>query len=524
MQRRIRRNKSRRKSHWRGRGAIAALLISIVLTGTAPAQSTITGATADSASADSYNDWIIYHIMVGYFRNGSRANDGFGLRRWMHRNYAGGDLQGILQQVDYLQDLGINAVWLSPIFMAETSHGYDVTNYYRIGDAVAVPREPEASMTLFRELVTALHERGIRVILDLPLNHGSRSYDKRHGDPNKRKPRYTKAKQEAEKTWEGWGTNYAYWNFEDEDTREFLKEVALYWLVEENVDGLRMDYIRGVPHEFWAELYAAVKSAKPDAFLFGEAWQDAAMQEPNARDIAEYYEPVEGRRQFDGLLDFPLQITMIDVFARGGPVEQLQTWIERTESLYGGLGTPLYFVDNHDLARFMSWAGAPADRRLLAALKFMSALSGANVLFYGTETGLAGGSPQRGFIDNSRVAMPWSSMNEELIQKTSDILDLRGRHPALSHGEYVPLVSDDSALALLKTHPQGDVLVGVNMSDSARTLHFALPGRDIATAQNLSGRGVPQASGDGNLSWDLPPFSTELVDLGGAATAEGGDN
>jgi hypothetical protein len=62
------------------------------------------------------------------------------------------------------------------------------------------------------------------------------------------------------------------------------------------------------------------------------------------------------------------------------------------------------------------------------------------------------------------------------------------------------------------------------MSDSARTLQYALTGRDIATAQNLTGRGVPQASGDGNLSWDLPPFSTELVDLGGAATAEGGDN
>jgi len=287
-----------------------------------------------------------------------------------------------------------------------------------------------------------------------------------------------------------------------------------------------MDYIRGVPHEFWAELYAAVKSAKPDAFLFGEAWQDAATQEPNALDIAEYYQPVDGRRQFDGLLDFPLQITMVDVFARGGSVEQLKIWIERTESLYGGLGTPLYFVDNHDLARFMSWAGAPADKRLLATLTFMCALSGANVLFYGTETGLAGGSPQRGFIDNSRVAMPWSDMNEELIEKASNILSMRAGHPALSQGQYVPLLADDGALALLKTHPEGDVLVGVNMSDSARTLTIALPGRDPATtrARSLTNGGVPQNGGDGSLSWELAPFSTQLVDLGDGAATEGGDN
>jgi glycosidase len=479
------------------------------------------GAEATRGATQNYNEWIVYHIMVGYFRNGSRENDGFGLRKWMHRNYAGGDLQGILQQVDYLAGLGINAVWLSPIFAAETSHGYDVINYYRIGDAVAVPREPEASLRLFRELVAALHERGIRVILDLPLNHGSRSYDKRNGDPNKRKPRYTRAKQDAEKTWEGWGANYAYWNFDDADTREFLKEVALYWLVDENVDGLRMDYIRGVPHEFWAELYATVKAAKPDAFLFGEAWQDAATQEPNAVDIAEYYKPVDGRRQFDGLLDFPMQITMVDVFARGGSVEQLSFWLERTGALYGGLGTPLYFVDNHDLARFMSWATAPADKRLLAAITFMTALSGANVLFYGTETGLAGGSPQRGFIDNSRVAMPWDDLDMTLIGQISEVLKLRPEHAALADGAEVRLFADETALAMLKTHPDGDVLVGVNMGDAARTVTFDLPNRRSAgyQAEILTGDALPQMDAGGSVTWQLAPVSTTLVALGaGPAT------
>jgi glycosidase len=274
-----------------------------------------------------------------------------------------------------------------------------------------------------------------------------------------------------------------------------------------------MDYIRGVPHDFWAELYAAIKQAKPDAFLFGEAWQDGATQEPNAIDIAKYYEPVDGRRQFDGLLDFPLQITMVDVFARDGAVAQLADWLEKTGDLYGGEGTPLYFFDNHDLARFMSWAKDPADRRLLAAVTFMTALSGANVLFYGTETGLAGGSPQRGFIDNSRVAMPWDKLNEALIGQVSEVLKLRPQHPALSHGETLTLMADESALAILKTHPSGDVLVGVNMGATERELTLTLPdsaGRTIATSV-LAGQAAPQANASGSVVWRLPAYSTSLA-------------
>ena len=76
--------------------------------------------------------------------------------------------------------------------------------------------------------------------------------------------------QPAEKTWESWGGGYRYWNFDHEPTRRFLKDVALYWLRDEKVDGLRLDYVRGVPRDFWAELYAEVKAANPSAFLVGE--------------------------------------------------------------------------------------------------------------------------------------------------------------------------------------------------------------------------------------------------------------
>ncbi|NJL29461.1 MAG: hypothetical protein HC897_17035 [Thermoanaerobaculia bacterium] len=348
-----------------------------------------------------WQGWTVYHVMMGFFDNGNRANDGE-ITGWRHPNYGGGDLQGVLQKADYLRDLGVTAVWLSPIFAAQTSHGYDVTNYYRIGDAVGVPGDPAASLALFRSVVAALHERGIAVVLDIPLNHASRAYDRKNGDPGKLGPRATSARQEAEKVWEGWGAPYRYWSFEHAPTRRFLKDVALYWLVEVGVDGLRLDYVRGVPRDFWAELRAEVAAAKPDAWLVGEVWIDAEGAETNAREIATYYAPVEGGgRPFDSLLDFPLQIVMTDVFARGGAVSELASWLDKTAQLYDPGAHPAYFLDNHDMTRFLSWTG---DRdRLVAALGFMAALSSPMVVFYGTETAIANASPKVGFTDAGRI-------------------------------------------------------------------------------------------------------------------------
>ncbi|MFL6197178.1 MAG: alpha-amylase family glycosyl hydrolase, partial [Thermoanaerobaculia bacterium] len=217
---------------------------------------------ADSPQSQPFDDWIVYQIMVDMFANGTTANDGE-VTGWKHPNYAGGDLQGILEHADHLQSLGINTVWLSPVFAARSSHGYDATNYYQIGGAVALPNDPAASFALFQKLVKDLHGRGIRVMLDVALNHVSASYDRQAGDPDKLKPRNTTARQEAEKVWDSWGSNYRYWDFEHAPTRQFLKNVALYWLTQGDVDGLRMDYVRGVPHDFWAELYGDVKKAKP---------------------------------------------------------------------------------------------------------------------------------------------------------------------------------------------------------------------------------------------------------------------
>lgn len=470
--------------------------------------------------ASPFADWTVYHIMMSMFANGNPGNDGE-ITGWKHPNYAGGDLQGILEHAQHLQDLGINAVWLSPIFDAKTSHGYDVLNYYRIGSAVAVPGDPKASLELFRQVVKDLHGRGIKVVLDVPLNHANGAYDREAGDPGKLKPRATAARQEAEKTWDSWGGGYRYWDFGHEPTRRFLKDAALYWLRDEGVDGLRLDYVRGVPHDFWAELYKEVKQVKPGAWLVGEAWMDAAREDANASDIATYSERVNGDLQFDSLFDFPLQMVMTSVFARGNPATDLEEWLQRTEAIYGPDAQPARFLDNHDMARFMAWTHEPDH--LVAAVGFMASLSGPMVLFYGTETGLSHGGPQAGFTDVGRIPMPWGKLDQALLGRIQKVLQLRREHPALTRGGRLPLLADREALVMAKVAPEETVLVGVNLSGTPRKVELDVAGLMVsagsagagAKPQPLLGDGPATLSESGRLEWTLPARGTWMLALPG---------
>jgi len=289
--------------------------------------------------------------------------------------------------------------------------------------------------------------------------------------------------------------------------------VAHHWLRDEGVDGLRLDYVRGVPHDFWAELYGEVKAAKPGAFLVGECWQDEGGPEGNAREMATYAAPIAGKPQFDALLDFPLQSALTSAFARGGSGKDLESALESTEKIVGPGGALARFLDNHDMARFMAWADRP--ERLTAALGFMASLSGPMVIYYGTETGLTHGGPKAGFTDVGRIPMPWGKLDAALVEKTSRILHARRNHPALSHGERLPLFADKTALAFAQKTTDETILIATNLGTAPRDLTLdpkSLVGAK-STFESVLGEAIPSfASPEGTaLRWTLPPLSTVAV-------------
>jgi glycosidase len=147
---------------------------------------------------------------------------------------------------------------------------------------------------------------------------------------------------------------------------------------------------------------------------------------------------------------------------------------------------------------------------------FLATLSGPIDLFYGTETGLANGSPKTGFVDAGRVPMPWKNLNEDLMGQVRKALETRRAHPALSRGGRIPLLADRDQLVMAKVAPGETILVGVNLANEPKDITVDLAGLlapGATTLQPLVGNSPASVGETGQLKWHLPALSTVLVSV-----------
>ena len=340
---------------------------------------------------------FFYQIFVDRFRQGGGEKDFVDLR-WgdipTPKSLAGGDLDGVREKLDYLKGLGVNAVYLTPVFSAPSNHKYDTWDFYtvdpRFGGGAAL-----------RRLVEAAHARGIRVMLDGVFNHvgegfapfrdvEARGRDSAYfdwfvirGDRPCRDP-----------------LNYdvfascAYMpklNTSNPSVREYLCGVGTYYVREFGVDGWRLDVADEVSHGFWRDFRKAVKAANPEAVLIAENWHDAS---PSLRGD-----------QFDGIMNYSVTKACLDYFAWGKLDGQHMAW--KLSELLMRNSDPvnammLNLLDSHDTYRFLT--EARGDREALhAALSLIFMLPGAPCVFYGTEKYITGG-----FDPDCRRCMDWS--------------------------------------------------------------------------------------------------------------------
>lgn len=461
---------------------------------------------------------VIYHVLVGFFANGDPANDRVAARP--DPGYPGGDLRGLLARLDHVASLGVNAVWLSPVFEADSEHGYGASNYYEVSGALGVPGDRAASRELFREVVRRCHARGLRVILDVALNHASPWYDLAGGDPHGLRPRTTGPLQFEERRYFASG-GFRYWDFDDPGTRAFLLEAALHWIRDEGVDGLRLDYARGVPLSFWAELHRRVKAVRPDAFLVAEVWP---LPWEGVDPLAVHWagDPHAGAA-FDSVLDFPTCWAVTSVFQRTNLIQtpfasfsvggdrspvRLERLLQEQAARYPPDARPTFFLDNHDMSRFASYGRD--RRRTLAAFAFLATLSGHLALYYGTETALASpASEQR--RPTGRQPMPWDALDPATVRAFREIIAVRRAHPSLETGFRVPLHADGAVLVMAKVGASERALVGVNLSDEERVVELEagtlLRGGGAGTT--VLGTSRPNVEA-GRIRWALPPVSTSI--------------
>lgn len=399
------------------------------------------------------NQAVVYQIMPDRFCNGSPGNDPQGVRPWggrpTRRSFFGGDLAGILRRLDYLQDLGIDTIYLTPIFAAPSTHKYDASDYFTIDPAFGTLGE-------FQELVKEMHARGMRIILDGVFNHC--------GD---RHPAFMSAVRDGPQspTWDWFffygypvrkrpKPNYAHggiyylpkWNLRNPEVRRHLQDAIRYW-TEQGIDGWRLDvpwYVE--EHEFWREMRALVRSINPEAYMVGEHWGDAS--------------PWLNAEEFDGATDYRLRNAILRYLA-GEDGEVSSSELAATmKSLLADYPWPnrlamWNLLGSHDTPRVATILRGNVARVMLG---FVIAFTfpGVPQLYYGDEVGMRGQNDP-----DCRRCFPWdeSTWAHELRRFVQHLTRIRRRYPALQHGQMRILYSHGGVLVYQRGTGSESILV-----------------------------------------------------------------
>jgi neopullulanase len=479
-------------------------------------------------------DAVFYQIFPDRFAKSDRVTKPSNLEPWdappTLYGFKGGDLIGVVEKLDYLQDLGFTAIYFCPIFQSTANHRYH-THDYKSVDPLLGGNEA------FRVLLDEAHRRGIRVVIDGVFNHASRGFFQfNHILENGPKSPYL--------DWftvHGWPLNpydekrppnyEAWWNLHglpklntrNPQVREMIWTVAQRW-VEFGIDGWRLD----VPGEinddsFWQEFRRRVKGANPDAYIVGEIW------DPAQRWLrGDQFDAVMNYLFFRGALSFCGQHSLHPALRHrwhhwtlepmGG--EALMHWIDSILALYPRAvnEVQLNLLDSHDTPRFLTMVQGDEGALRLAIL-FQMTYPGAPCLYYGDEIGI-GKEPLPQPWDPAddpmcRPGMPWNPehWNESLRQHVKRAIALRHAHPVLRRGDYRSLGGDATLYVFERRLGDEQMIVALNAAREARTVGFPAPAglRDGQTLVDVWGGGQARVAGGAIRDLHLPPQSGAVL-------------
>jgi len=440
---------------------------------------------------------VVYQIFVDRFRDHRRSPEAHAdLQADELRHFWGGTLRGIIDSLDWIAALGANVIWTTPFFVTPSYHGYDITDYYSVD-----PRF--GSNDDLRELVQQAHARNIRVVLDLVVNHTSLDFA----------PFRTAVSDEQapERAWFSFGPQHRHGyrtffnvhtmpqlNLDHPEAREFVCDIARFWLREYDVDGYRLDYAAGPSHAFWSYFRRECRAVKPDCWLFGEVTRAGEMLRTYA-----------GR--LDGCLDFGFA-REVRRLARdpAATVGHFAAWYERNRRFFGQEFSLPSFLDNHDMNRFL-WAVGGDRWKLLMGIGLLMGLGDSPIVYYGTEVGQGQPRAKGDHREESRHPMRWvpSMQDAEMLASTRRWIAARRAHPALIDGLSRTLLLDDvRRLWLLERSTESDrVLLALNAGDAPQQL-------TLPEERNGSGwRDLEGTVHHGKIS--LPAWSVSLLVPGG---------
>ena len=455
-------------------------------------------------------DSVFYQIFPDRFANGNPANDPPNVQPWgatpTVRGFQGGDLAGIIQKLDVLVDLGINGIYLNPIFLSASTHRYDTMDYFRIDPKLG-------SLEDFNALITAAHQRNIRVVLDGVFNHCSRGFfafnDILENGVDSPYLDWFHVHRLPLRAYEhGHARNYEAWwgikslpkfNTSNQAVRRYLLSVARYW-IEQGADGWRLD----VPNEidddsFWAEFRETVYQANPQAYTIGEIWE-ADPRWANAT-------------HFDGLMNYPLRAALQQFLTGQMSARQFQQRIESLLALYPRENVYAMYnlLGSHDTERILTFLDGDL-RKVRLAFLFLFAFPGVPSVYYGDEIGLPGGKDP-----DCRRAFPWDleQWDQNLRGWVKQLIAIRKESAALRQGDYQTLFADEqrSIYAFARRQDNERVLIAMNAAGEPARLELSAANLGLNNGdqlRSLTDQRTVGVEGD-QVSILLEPFSGMLL-------------
>jgi glycosidase len=544
------------------------------------------GSSSKSASerklhvpSPAWEDQVIYFVMTDRFANGDPSNDDQGRGEFdpsSQARYSGGDLQGIIDRLDYIQGLGATAIWITPpvanlwwdpLQQFGGYHGYWARDLKKVDEHLG-------TLDTYRALSDALHRRGMYLIQDVVPNHMGNfityaSYDpadpttgfvKNEAAMPASRPEQPPFDQndvtdpaQREAAIYHWTPaiadyldphqelNYQISDLDDLNTenpvvREALRDSYGYWIREVGVDAFRVDTAKFAPHAFWNDFMHSEDPAAPGMLAtaratgrekfhaFGEVFEvSAPLDDAGERKVGSFH-GTAAAPELPGVLQFPLYEEIGRVFAGGEPTAQLRYRLEKfmDPAFFPNPHTTPTFLDNHDVRRFLT-IGTPNG--LAQALAFLFTIPGIPVVYYGTEqhfTENRGAMFAGGYLTTVDLFRP----NGPSYQRIKKLADLRKSDPVFRRGALEVLYDNPAgagALAYRRTHEGRSALVLLNTADEpvlVAGLDSKLPAGSVLEVLHAEANpGTPAVGAGGQLSMVLPARAALIARPTGATVA-----
>ena len=392
-----------------------------------------------------------------------------------------GNLRGIIEHLDYIKNLGIDVVYLTPIFKSNSCHKYDTIDYYQIDPSFGTTED-------LKELVQKSHERGMKVVLDAVYNHTGREFFAfqdilEKGEKSKYLDWYFIDELPPRGEWGeipnfkcfGYYGGMPKLNLKNPEVEKYITDVACYWIKECDIDGWRLDVGDEISHFFWKNFRKAIKAVKKDMLIIGEIWHYAG-------------DFLEGD-EWDTVMNYPFYLNLIDLLA--DEKINVSQFVQNLGYLKGRLNKKCYplmwnLIDSHDTARFLHLCNDNKKKQHLAAA-FQLLLPGMPMVYYGDEYAMPGANDP-----DCRRGMYWDEeyQDKEMYNWYKKLMQVRKTHACIVEGEMIETIANDDEDTIVMIRKNGEETIAMlfNCGNSAKEFNEYAEKHNLLTDSAFDGK------------------------------------